>query len=215
MEKLDLRKDLKYLYAPSARKIEIVDVPSFQFVMIDAAIEPGQGPGTSPLFQENMQALYGAAYTLKFATKLRKENPVDYPVLALEGLWWVEDGMFDIQKPGNWKYTVMVMQPDVVTPGMFTDALAQVRKKKGDQPAFARLRLERFHEGLCVQAMHIGPYAAEPATVERMQAFVQENGCRDLVGLGGKHHEIYMGDPRRADPSKLKTVLRHPIEKSN
>lgn len=212
MEKLDLRKDLKYLYAPSAKKVEVVDVPAFNFVMIDGAIEPGQGPGTSPLFQENMQALYGAAYTLKFMAKLRKEKPVDYPVMALEGLWWVEDGTFDLQKPGNWKYTVMIMKPDLVTPEMFADALAQLRKKKGDQPAFARLRLERFHEGLCVQTMHIGPYASEPATVERMQAFMQENGCKDLVGLGGKHHEIYMGDPRRADPSKLKTVLRHPIK---
>ncbi len=91
--------------------------------------------------------------------------------------------------------------------------MTQIRRKKGDQPAFARLRLERFQEGLSVQTMHIGPYAAEPETVDRMQAFMQENGCRDRVGLGGKHHEIYMGDPRRADPAKLKTVLRHPVKK--
>jgi hypothetical protein len=213
MEKLDLKKDLKYLYVPSARKIELVNVPVMNFVMIDGAIEPDQTPGTSPLFQENMQALYRAAYTLKFTSKLRKENPVDYPVMALEGLWWVEDGVFDIQKPGNWKYTVMIMQPDVVKPEMFADALAQMRKKKGDQPAFARLRLERFSEGLCVQTMHIGPYATEPVTVQKMQAFILENSYQDMVGMGGKHHEIYMGDPRRADPSKLKTVLRHPIQK--
>jgi hypothetical protein len=215
MQKLDLKKDLKSFYVPSARKIEVVDVPEMNFAMIDGAIEPGQAPGTSPLFQENMQALYGAAYTLKFTAKLRKENPVDYPVMALEGLWWVEDGTFDIQKPGNWKYTVMIIQPDVVSADMFSDALAQLRKKKGDQPAFARLRLERFREGLSVQTMHIGPYAAEPATVQKMQAFMQENGYRDMVGLGGKHHEIYMGDPRRADPAKLKTVLRHPVQKVN
>jgi hypothetical protein len=213
MEKLDLKKDLKYLYAPSARKIEVVDVPAMNFVMIDGAIEPDQAPGTSPRFQEDMQALYGVAYTLKFTAKLRKQDPVDYPVMALEGLWWVEDGTFDIRKPGNWKYTVMIMQPDLVTPEMFAGALAQLRKKKGDQPAFARLRLENFHEGLCVQTMHIGPYATEPATVERMQAFMQVNDFEDLVGLGGKHHEIYMGDPRRADPAKLKTVLRHPVRK--
>jgi hypothetical protein len=215
MEKLDLKKDLKYLYAPSAKKIELVDVPAMNFAMIDGAIEPGQAPGTSPLFAENMQALYGIAYTLKFTAKLRKENPVDYPVMALEGLWWVEDGTFDIAKPGNWKYTVMVMQPEIVTAEFFAEALAQLRKKKGDQPAFARLRLESFHEGMSVQTMHIGPYAAEPATVDRMQVFMQENGYRDRVGLGGKHHEIYMGDPRRADPSRLKTVLRHPVQKVN
>jgi hypothetical protein len=215
MQKLDLKKDLKNLYAPSARKIEVVDVPAMNFVMSDGAIEPGMAPGTSPLFQENMQALYSAAYTLKFTAKKRKEDPVDYPVMALEGLWWVEDGTFDIQKPGNWKYTVMIMQPEFVTAEMFAEALAQMRRKKGDQPAFGRLRLDRFREGACVQALHIGPYAAEPATVQKMQAFMQENGYQDLVGLGGKHHEIYMGDPRRADPAKLKTVLRHPVRKVN
>jgi hypothetical protein len=89
MEKLDLKNDLKYLYAPSAKKIEVVEVPAMNFVMIDGAIEPGQAPGTSPLFGEDMHGLYGAAYTLRFAAKLRRENAVEYPVMALEGLWWV------------------------------------------------------------------------------------------------------------------------------
>jgi len=212
MEKLDLKKDLKYLYAPSAKKIELVNVPPMNFILLDGAIEPDQAPGTSPLFAENMQAIYAAAYTLKFSFKLRKENPLDFPVMALEGLWWVEDGTFDLQKPGNWKYTIIIMQPDQVTREDFADALALMRKKKGDQPAFGRLRLERFREGLSVQAMHIGPYATEPETVLKMQAFMAANSCQDLVGLGGKHHEIYLGDPRRADPTKLKTVLRHPVK---
>ena len=107
----------------------------------------------------------------------------------------------------------MIMQPDLVSPEMFKDALSQLQRKRGNQPAFARLRLERFNEGLCVQTMHIGPYAAEPETVEIMQAFMLQNGYQDQVGLGGKHHEIYMGDPRRADPLKLKTVLRHPVKR--
>jgi hypothetical protein len=211
MEKLDLKKDLKHLYAPSAKKIEVVEVPAMNFIMVDGAIEPDQSPGTSPRFQEDMQALYGAAYTLKFAAKLRKQDPVDFPVMALEGLWWVEDGSFNIAKPGNWKYTVMIMQPDLITPGMLADSLVQLRRKRGDQPSLSRLRLERFTEGLSVQTMHIGPYAAEPETVENMQKFMLQNGYQDQVGLGGKHHEIYLGDPRRADPSKLKTVLRHPV----
>lgn len=214
MQKLDLKKDLKYLYQPSAKKIEVVDVPAMQFLMIDGAIEPGQSPGSSPLFAENMTALYGAAYTLKFSAKLRKAEPLDYPVMALEGLWWVEDGRFDIQKPGNWKYTLMIMTPEQVGAGMFAEALAQLRRKKGDQPNFARLRLEKFHEGMCVQVMHLGPYATEPATLERMQAFMAERGLRDRVGLGGRHHEIYLSDPRKAKPEKMKTVLRHPVEKS-
>jgi hypothetical protein len=211
MEKLDLKKDLKYLYVPPSKAVTVVDVPKLQFLMIDGAIEPGMAPGTSSLFQENITALYGAAYTLKFMAKLRKNNPVDYPVMALEGLWWVEDGYFDIAIKDNWLYTLMILVPELITPTMLEDALAQLRKKKGDLPGFTRLRMETFREGLCVQIMHIGPYADEPATVEKMQAFMKEKGYRDQVGQGGKHHEIYMGDPRRADPSKLKTVLRHPV----
>lgn len=109
MLKLDLKKELKPFYLPSAKNCTVVDIPTMSFVMMDGAIEPDQSPGTSPLFQENMQALYGAAYTLKFTAKLRQQDPVDYPVMALEGLWWVEDGLFDLQKPGNWKYRVMIM----------------------------------------------------------------------------------------------------------
>ncbi len=209
MKTLDLRKDLKYLYSPSARKVEVVDVPAFQFAMVDGAIETGCMPGTSPLFQENLQALYGISYTLKFMVKQRKTDPVDYPVMALEGLWWVNDGHFDIRVAGNWNYTVMILQPEVVTPEVFAEALVQLRKKKGEQPGFSRLKLETFQEGLCVQTMHIGPYAEEPATVDRMKAFAKENGYT----LSHKHHEIYLGNPLRADPTKLKTILRHPVDK--
>lgn len=209
METLDLKKDLKYLYTPSAKKVDVVDVPEFRFVMADGAIETGCMPGTSPLFQENLQALYGIAYTLKFMVKQRKADPMDYPVMALEGLWWVEDGHFDIRVGGNWRYTVMILQPDVVTPEVFSEGLAQLRRKKGDLPGFARLRLETFREGLCVQTMHIGPYADEPATVDRMEAFARENG----YAFSRKHHEIYLGNPLRANPAKLKTILRHPVEK--
>ncbi|MBN1429831.1 MAG: GyrI-like domain-containing protein [Anaerolineae bacterium] len=212
METLDLKKTYKHLYMPSAKKVELVDVPALNFVMLDGAIEPGQAPGTSPLFEENMQALYGAAYTLKFMVKQRKDNPVDYPVMAMEGLWWVEDGCFDITVKDNWFYTVMILQPDLVTQDVFDDALQQLRKKKGSLPAFDRLRLETWEEGRCVQIMHVGPYATEPATIEKMRAFIGENGLQDGVGLGGKHHEIYLGDPRRAAPDKLKTVLRHPVK---
>lgn len=206
METLDLKKELKWLYNPSAKKVELVDVPPFNFVMVDGAIEPDMAPGTSPGFQEAMQALYAAAYTLKFMAKKRKENPVDYPVMAMEGLWWVEDGQFDIRKPGNWKYTVMILQPDLVTPEMFAEALAQLRKKKPG-PGLERLRLERFHEGLCIQTMHIGPYLEEPATLARMEAWAEENGYK----LAHNHHEIYLGNPLHADPEKLKTILRHPV----
>lgn len=206
MEKLDLKRQFKHLYSASAKKVVLVDVPELNFVMIDGAIESGLKPGESPLFQENMQALYGVAYTLKFGIKLRKENSVDYPVMALEGLWWVEDGQFDIRRPDNWKYSLMILQPEIITPDLFADAITQLRKKK-PSPAIDRLRLVRYHEGLSVQVMHIGPYAEEPATVARMDTFAAENGYR----MRGKHHEIYLGNPLRADPEKLKTILRHPV----
>ena len=213
MKTLDLKKDLKYLYQPSAKKVEILKVPNLQFAMIDGAIEKGKEPGNSPAFQEATQALYSISYTLKFMLKKRKTNAIDYPVMALEGLWWVEDGMFDITVKDNWFYTLMILQPDVITKDVFAEGLEAVRKKKGDLPTLSKLRLANFEEGLCVQVMHIGPYATEPATVERMRAFALENGYTDRVGPTGKHHEIYLGDPRKADPSKIKTVLRHPLEK--
>ena len=213
METLDLKKELKYLYAPSAKKVEIVHVPGLQFLMIDGAIEKGKEPGNSPGFAESTQALYSLAYTLKFMLKRRKIDAIDYPVMPLEGLWWVEDGMFDITIKDNWFYTLMILQPDVITPEVFAEGVEQVRNKKGDSPNVSHLRLAHFEEGICVQVMHIGPYVTEPATIERMRAFALENGHRDRVGPNGKHHEIYLGDPRKADPSKLKTVLRHPLEK--
>jgi hypothetical protein len=208
MHKLDLRKDLKKYYAPSAKKVELIEVPRFKFAMIDGAIEPGSSPGNSPGFAEAVGAMYGVAYTLKFSSKGDRESPVDYPVMPLEGLWWVELGKFDISVPDNWKYTLLILQPGHITAEMFAEALMQLRKKRGDSPALSRLRLEPFEEGLSVQTMHIGPYATEPATVERMRLFAEQNGYL----MSGRHHEIYLSDPRRADPAKMKTVLRHPVE---
>jgi len=213
MKILDLKKQYKHLYQPSARKVEVVQVPCLQFAMFDGAIEKGSEPGKSPSFAEATQALYGISYTLKFMLKKRKTNAIDYPVMALEGLWWVEDGMFDITVKDNWFYTLMIMQPNVITKDIFEEGREQVRKKKGDSPYLSKVRLAEFEEGLCMQTMHIGPYATEPATIERMRAYALENGYRDRVGPNGKHHEIYLGDPRKADPAKLKTVLRHPLEK--
>ena len=213
MKTLDLKKDLKYLYAPSAKKAEIVNVPRLQFAMIDGIIEKGKEPGNSPAFAEATQALYSISYTLKFMLKKRKTNAIDYPVMALEGLWGVQDKMVDVAKKDNWTYTLIILQPDVITKDIFAEGLEQVRKKKGDSPILSKLRLSHFEEGVCVQMMHIGPYATEPATIEVMLAFAAENGYRDNVGSNGLHHEIYLGDPRKAKPEKLKTVVRHPLKK--
>jgi hypothetical protein len=215
MKTLDLKKQFKHLYQPSAKKVEAIQVPKLQFAMIDGAIEKGSEPGKSPNFAEATQALYSLSYTLKFMLKKRKTNAIDYPVMALEGLWWVEDGFFDITVKDNWFYTLMIMQPDVITKEIFEEAREQVRKKKGDSDMLGKVKLAYFEEGLCVQTMHIGPYATEPATIERMKEFMQENGFKDKVGpIGGKHHEIYLSDPRKAAPDKMKTVLRHPVVKT-
>jgi hypothetical protein len=211
MKKIDLKKDLKAFYRPSAKKVSLIEVPEFKFIMTDGVIEKGMEPGTSPRYHEDLQAMYGAAYTLKFMIKKREENPIDYPVMALEGLWDVVDGVFDINVKDNWMYTSMILVPDVVTQDDFDEAILLLKNKKGDLPEFDRLRLDTYHEGLCVQTMHIGPYATEPETIAKMKNFMEENDLRDLVGEGGLHHEIYIGDPRRAAPEKLKTVLRHPV----
>jgi hypothetical protein len=133
--------------------------------------------------------------------------------MPLEGLWGLEDTSLDVGKKDNWTFTLMILQPDIITKKVFAEGLEQVRKKKGDSPALSQLRLTHFKEGTSVQVMHIGPYATEPVTIERMQAFAHENGYKDNVGPNGLHHEIYIGDPRKAAPEKLKTVLRHPLAK--
>ena len=208
VQKLDLRRELKYLLAPPAARVEIVDVPKFNFVMLDGRIEPGQTVGGSPVFQEAVAALYGISYTLKFMLKRRRASPVDYPVMPLEGLWWTDSGAFDQDpsQPMNW--TLMMMQPAPVTPALYADVLEQLKRKK-DSPVLRRVRLEKFHEGLSIQTMHIGPYSDEARTLDGMKAFVETSGLR----YRGRHHEIYLGDPRRAAPEKLRTILRHPVEK--
>lgn len=208
-KKLDLRKDLKYLYGPSAKQVELVRVPAFKFAMIDGRIEPGSSPSTSPGFQEAVGALYGLAYSLKFLSKRRDRNPIDYPVMALEGLWWVDGSTFDFDVTKEWNWTLMILQPAHVTAAMFREALQELGIKRPN-PALERMRLVTFREGLCVQTMHVGPYSTEPETLARMESFASERGYRS----SGKHHEIYLGDPRRAKPEKLRTILRHPVEKT-
>ena len=149
MKLLDLKKDLKYLYQPSAKKVEILKVPKLQFAMIDGAIEKGSEPGKSPLFAEATQALYSISYTLKFMLKKRKTNAIDYPVMALEGLWWVEDGMFDITIKDNWFYTLMILQPEVITKDIFAEGLEQVRKKKRDSPIFIQISAWHILKKVC------------------------------------------------------------------
>ena len=203
MSKVDFKKELKQLYRPSTKKFEVVDVPEMQFLMID-----GHGdPNTAQEYVDAIEALYAVAYALKFTSK--QELGKDYVVPPSEGLWWAEDmDAFATGDKSAWDWTMMIMQPEWITPEMVAAAIEQTSKKK-DLPALPKLRLETYHEGLSVQIMHIGPYDAEGPTIARMHAFIAENGYE----LAGKHHEIYLSDPRRTAPEKMKTVVRQPIRK--
>ena len=212
MEIVDLRRQWASLYQPKPGRYEVVDVPELRFLAIDGRIEPGSSPDTSAGFAADTAALYGLAYTIKFALRKRADSPLDYPVMPLEGLWWITEGDFDLARPDNWHYTLLILVPDLVGADELAAGVASLRKKRGDQPEFAALRLHRFAEGRCVQVMHIGPYATEPTTLATLPGFLADAGLVDLVGsAGGKHHEIYVGDPRKAAPDKLKTILRHPV----
>jgi hypothetical protein len=202
MSKIDFKKELKHLYQPSAKTFEVVDVPPMNFLMID-----GHGdPNTSQEYGEAIEALYGAAYKLKFASK--KEAGKDYVVPPLEGLWWAGDmETFNSQRDKSaWDWTMMIMQPEWITLAMVEEAVAAVDKAKG-LPALSKLRLGTYHEGLAVQILYVGSYDAEGPTITRMHAHAIEQGYE----LAGKHHEIYLSDPRRVAPEKLKTVIRQPI----
>ncbi len=204
MPKIDFKKELKELYLPSAKKISLVDVPPMQFFMVD-----GKGyPGNSQEYQDALNALYGLSFTLKFMLKQRGGFD-DWTVMPLEGLWWVDGSdEFDLNRKDDWRWTSMIRQPDFITEDLVQEAREELRRKK-DPPALDRLRLERFHEGLSIQILHVGPYSEEEATIRRLHGFMEENG----FGINGKHHEIYLSDPRRTAPERLKTVIRLPVRK--
>ncbi len=201
MKNLDLKKEWQSLYT-AKRAPAFVDVPTIRFIMAD-----GQGdPNNSASFNEAMGALYAVSYALKFM--LKKSSAENYTVMPLEGLWWMEGGKtFDMHDRSDWRWTIMLAQPPPVTPSLYQTALAQVQEKKG-LSGRERLRFESFTEGRAAQILHIGSYDNEESTLEKLYAFMQANGCKHR----GKHHEIYLGDPRRAAPDKLRTILRQPVQ---
>jgi len=209
MEKLDLKKEYKHLYNPSAKQVALVTVPRFNFIMIDGVVPPSIKVDDAPDYQNAVEALYSLSYTIKFMCKKRKTDPVDYAVMPLEGLWWSKSSNkeFTPSRKEAWYFTAMIMQPSPVTKAIFAEGVEAVRAKK-DPAMLDTARFEAFAEGKAVQVMHLGPYADEPATIARMVAFSDEHGFKP----NGKHHEIYLGDPRRTAPAKLKTVLRHPVK---
>ncbi len=201
MQKIDLKKDLKPLYAALARQIAIVDVPPLRYLMID-----GEGdPGAAPAYAQAVEALFSVSYTAKFMLK-KGPQQCDYAVMPLEGLWWADDHEAFIRNDRTqWKWTMMILQPDFVSDEVIAAAIAEVRRKKA-LPGVERLRLERFEEGRCAQVLHVGPFTEEGPVIERLHQFIEVHG-----GLAGKHHEIYLSDIRRAAPEKWKTIIRQPM----
>lgn len=203
MEKIDFKKTMKTLWQPPTGRFTIVDVPEMQFTMIDGKGDPNVSEG----YKAAIQWLYNVSYTLKFASKRGLGR--DYTVAPLEGLWWADDmADFLTGDKSRWQWTMMIMQPDWITQPMFDEAVARSREKLGEPPS--SLRFERYAEGLSVQIMHVGPYSAEGPTIARLHGeFLPANGLKET----GRHHEIYISDPRRTAPEKLKTVLRQPVRR--
>jgi hypothetical protein len=201
MKKIDLKKELKPFYQPSAREMTVVDVPAFRFLMVD-----GEGdPNTSQEYARAVEALFSVSYTAKFMVR-KGAQEIDYAVMPLEGLWWADDlTAFTANDRAKWKWTMMIMQPDFAADEIIQAAIAEVRKKQ-TAPAVDQLRLETFTEGLCAQVLHLGPFSEEGPTIERLHEFIDARSSR-----AGKHHEIYLTDIRRADPKNWKTIIRQPM----
>ncbi|MEA4813124.1 MAG: GyrI-like domain-containing protein [Anaerolineaceae bacterium] len=212
---LDYKKAYKHLYQPGTQP-EIMDVPEMCFLAVD-----GRGnPNTAEAYKEALELLYGFSYAIKMSKMSGTQPPgyYEYTVFPLEGLWWFEgkpflmDGSIQLDKEA-FIWRSMIRQPEFVDESCLEMARkALARKKPGLN--LSKVQLIRFQEGLCVQCMHIGPYDAEPVTVKAMDAYaLQEGYALDLAGER-RHHEIYLGDPRKAAPDKLKTVIRHPVRKA-
>jgi hypothetical protein len=201
MSKLDLRKKLKRYYTAKKRP-EIVDVPPGKFLSMEGRGEPG-----GEAYAVALNALYGLSYTLKFKCK---DEGRYFTVMALEGLWWWDDetvfSLSDAPPREEWNWKSMIWQPDFITQDLVDEIRPAVREKRG--PAVDSVALETFHEGLCAQILHVGPYSEEGPTGARLHAFIEESGYR----MRGRHHEIYLSNPQRAKPENLKTILRQPIE---
>lgn len=198
--KIDYKKELKNLYNPSAKEVSEVEVPAMNFLMID-----GKGdPNTSEEFKEAIEALYPLAYSIKF--DIKKNQGKDFGVMPLEGLWWADDmNDFVTGDRDNWKWTLMIMQPESVTEELFKKNINIVAEKK-NPASLSKIRFEKYNEEKSVQIMHIGPFSEEGPNIQKMHDRIKELGGK----LSGKHHEIYLSDMRKTAPAKLKTVLRQP-----
>lgn len=207
MSKVDFKKALKPFYNPKPKTYEIVKIPKMNFIMID-----GKGvPGVSQIYMDSLAALYPIAYKTKFLAKAKDQ---DYVVPPLQALWWA-DNMDDFitGNKQNWQWTLMLMQPDWVSVDMIEQARATAAAKNPPK-LLDQVRFEAYDEGLAAQYMHIGAYDDEGPVLKVMhEDYIPQQGYKmpALTAKITKHHEIYLSDPRRVAPEKLKTILRQPI----
>lgn len=206
----DFKKEYKEFYAPKA-KPQIVQVPAMNFIAVRGHGDPNVEGGE---YQQVLEQLYGVAYTIKMSKKgdHRIEGYFDYVVPPLEG-FWRQDGVagFDYAHKENFSWISVIRLPDFVTEDDVAWAISEATAKK--RKDFSKVEFYTFEEGECVQMLHVGPYDDEPATVAAMDAFIAENGYVNDFSDERMHHEIYLSDPRRAVPEKMKTVVRHPVRK--
>lgn len=206
MTRYDVKRELKQYYAPKNSEWALVDVPAQRFIAVD-----GRGdPNTSADYARAVEALYSVAYTIKFASKRTLGR--DFVVGPLEGLWWSDrPEVFTARAKDAWQWRMLISQPDWITEDFIDEAKQAALAKKG-LPTIADVRYETLHEGTSAQLLHIGPYDDEgPVLAKLHHKYLAANNLR----MTGHHHEIYIGDPRRAEPAKLKTVLRQPVRTAN
>jgi hypothetical protein len=207
----DFKKEYKALYAPTS-KPSVADMPEMTFIMVD-----GKGdPNTGAEYKAALEVLYGLSYGVKMSKPggARPEGYFDFVVPPLEGLWWNAGGgvITDITDKAGFCWTSMIRQPDFVTPEVFENIKAAVAKKKAGLDLSAA-RLQKFSEGLCAQILHIGSYDDEPRSTAVLEQFIEASGyVADFTSMR-RHHEIYLSDPRKTEPEKLKTIIRYPIAK--
>lgn len=213
---MDYKKEYKDLYMPKAKPC-IIDVPSMWFIMVDGKGDPNVEGGE---YQKAVELLYTLSYTIKMSKNggNKPDGYFEYVVPPLEGLWWLnDDSHLDFSMKEKFCWIAMIRQPEFVTQEVFDWACREVSKKK-PQLDTSQARLQIFNEGLCVQMMHIGPFDDELKTIEQINSFIRDKNYQDAIsevqpdGTIRRHHEIYLGDPRKIEPSKMKTVLRHPIK---
>lgn len=207
-KKIDYKKEYKDLYLPKQNPV-LVDVPPITFIAID-----GKGSPQGQEYQSALQVLYSLTFAIKMSkmSGQQPDNYFEYVVPPLEGLWWAHGQEFDVNKKQDWLWTSMIRQPEFVTQNVFDWAIKECKKKKPEIDT-TKAKLIAFDEGLCVQIMHVGPYSEEPESLACIDEFIEKNKLINDAGNIRKHHEIYLGDPRKTSPEKLRTVLRIPVKK--